>query len=71
MIIVESVKQLPLGLLRGAISCYFKISLFHILRDVFQTTIQRGTQLAQRFGFDVVIGFQPSDGFAVDAALLA
>ena len=39
-------------------------------RDVFQVALEDGAELAQGFGFYVVIGFQSADGFAVDAALL-
>ena len=39
-----------------------------ILRNVLQLAVQNGTQLVQRLGFYIFIGFQAADGLAVDVA---
>lgn len=37
-------------------------------RDIFQPAFQSNAQLVQGFGFHIVVGFQSSDGLAVNTA---
>lgn len=45
--------------------------VLYIFRNIFQPTLQHRAELIQGLGLDILIGFQPPDGLAVDAALFS
>jgi hypothetical protein len=47
---------------------YLLSFVFHVFCNVIQTAAQRSAQLVQGLGFHVIVGLQPPDGLAVDAA---
>ena len=60
------------GILMDARFLYhlYRSFVFYKLRNFVQRTVQRCTDLIQRFGFHVFIGTKATDSFAVNTALL-
>ena len=46
-------------------------SIFNVFGNILQPTMQGGAQFIQRFGFDIIVGFQSTHRLTVDSAVLA